>query len=119
MGAEGPTEADYAEGARIALDKRDMRLALEQIGGALSLRPMSVEHRAMLDLILSRTPRPLDLLPQRGSAFFGAAAVRAWALVRAGRLNEGILQLFDVAHFRPNIPYLAWRIRCTRTVLAG
>jgi hypothetical protein len=55
MRMEGPTEADYAEGARIALDRRDMRLALEQIGGALSFRPLADEHRATLELILSRT----------------------------------------------------------------
>lgn len=115
-----PSEHDYAAQARVALDKGDLRLALEQIGGALSFRPMSPEHLATLELILARTPNPLDLLPQRGTAFFGAAAVRAWALVRAGRLNEGILQLLDVAQFRPNTPYLMWLADwCTEHGLRG
>ncbi|NUP13425.1 MAG: hypothetical protein HOW73_45890 [Polyangiaceae bacterium] len=103
-----PSEEDYAEAAHVALDKADYRLALTQVGAALSFRPQAPEHRAMLDLILSRIDRPLELLPSSGSAFFGAAAVRAHVLATSGRLNEAILLLLDVVIFRPGAAYLSW-----------
>jgi tetratricopeptide (TPR) repeat protein len=104
----GPSQDDYARAAQIALERGDARLALEQIGAALSFEPTNRRHRQLLDAILQRTPRPLDLLPSSGAAFFGAAAVRALVLARLGRLGDAVTQLFDVVRFRPSAPYLVW-----------
>jgi tetratricopeptide (TPR) repeat protein len=103
-----PSEEDFAYAARVALERGDLRLALEQIGAALSFAPDKPSHRALLDAVLARTRRPLQLLPQSGDAFFGAAAVRALVLFRANRLNEAVTQLFAVVTFRPSAPYLRW-----------
>jgi tetratricopeptide (TPR) repeat protein len=105
---KGPTEDDYAGAAAVALERGDLRLALEQIGAALSFAPTNRAHRQLLDTILARTERPLDLLPSSGSAFFGAAAVRALVLARRGQVGEAVTLLFDVVRFRPSAPYLVW-----------
>ena len=106
--AGDPSEADYTSAAHTALERGDLRLALEQIAGALSYRPNAPELRALLDVALSRSNQPLTLLPHRGEAFYGVGAVRAAALARAGKLGEALSQLFDVVSFRPSAPYLVW-----------
>ncbi|GAB4213843.1 MAG: hypothetical protein OHK0013_38060 [Sandaracinaceae bacterium] len=108
MSSVQPSEGDYAEAARRALARGEVALALEQIGAALSFDPTATQHLETLERALERCPRPLDLLPGSGAAFFGAAAVRAYVLHRLGRLDEALLQLLDVVRFRPEAPYLRW-----------
>ncbi len=102
------SEQDYAAAAAAAFERGDARLALEQIGAALSFAPHASEHLALLDLVLSRVSRPLDLLPDERGAFFGGAAVRAYVLARSGQLARAIWLLFEVASFRPQVGYLGW-----------
>jgi tetratricopeptide (TPR) repeat protein len=108
MSTTEPGEQDYAEVAQSALERGDFALALEQIGAALSFDPTSDRHLRLLDAVLKRCARPLELLPSSGSAFFGAAAIRAYVLQRLGRLDEALAQLLDVVRFRPDAPYLCW-----------
>jgi hypothetical protein len=88
-----PTEEDYTRAAEDALERGDLRLALVQLGGALSFRPNAPELRALLDLALTRARDPLGLLPHAGSAFFGVGAVRAAAFARSGELGKAIVHL--------------------------
>jgi tetratricopeptide (TPR) repeat protein len=103
-----PTEDDFYAAADHALACGDMALALEQIGAALSFDPLSARNLALLDAIVARAHRPLDLLERKGEKFFGAMAVRAWVLAKNGRVGAAIAELFEVVAFRPSVPYLAW-----------
>jgi tetratricopeptide (TPR) repeat protein len=100
-----PGAEDYRRVALIGLDRRDHRLAIEQIGAALAFDPMCPQSLAILERIAHEAPRRCL---ENDDAFFGAAAVRAWALARHGELEEALLELLAVARFRPDIPYLVW-----------
>ena len=107
-GALPPSEAEYTRAAHQALDRGELRLAFVQIAGALSYRPNAPELRGLLEVALARSKQPLSLLPSKGDAFFGVGAVRAAALMRAGKLGDAIVQLLDVVTFRPSAPFLLW-----------
>lgn len=100
-----PGAEDYRRAARMGLDRGDHRLAVEQIGAALTFDPMSRESLAILERIADEAPRSCL---EDDDAFFGVGAVRAWALARHERLEEALIELLAVARFRPDIPYLAW-----------
>lgn len=105
---ENPAAADYARAARIGLERRDWRLAFEQIAAALALEPLFDEYLYILDQSLDSVDDPLGWLDIQVNPFFGFAAVRAWALARLGQVNEALLLLLEVVEARPDIPYLAW-----------
>ncbi len=102
------TEQQYAAAAAEALADKNYKLALEQLGAALSFAPTAAEHLAMLDLILASVSSPLTLLGNDPKLFFGSAAVKARILARSRDLPKAIELLFDVAEFRPDAGYLAW-----------
>jgi tetratricopeptide (TPR) repeat protein len=105
---EQPSAQDYARAARAAIVAEDWRLALEQSGAALTFNPESEEYLGLLDDALAGVHNPLAFLDLKDDAFFGLVAVKAWALNRAGKLDEALETLLEVVLFRPGIPYLSW-----------
>lgn len=106
---ENPTDEDYATAARWALQRKDFLLAVQQASAAASLRPLHEPHLRLLDEVIARARAPLALLAlPDGAIFFGLVAARARALARFERFDEALRNLFEVAAFRPDIPFLCW-----------
>lgn len=104
-----PTDADYAAAARSALSAKDFRLAVEQAAAAVALRPEHEPHVRLLDEVLARAPRPLELvaLPPEG-AFYGLCAARARVLARLDRTADALDALLQAVAFRPSAAFLPW-----------
>lgn len=106
---DNPTDDDYATAARWALQQKDFRLAVKQASAAVCLRPLHEPHLRLLDEVIARARAPLALLAlPDGAIFFGLVAARARALARLERFDEALRALFEVAAFRPDIPFLRW-----------
>lgn len=106
-----PTGEDFYRAARLALDADDVALALERTAAALSFDPLSERYLHLLDLVLSRTKRPLECVEPKGELFFGKLAVRAHILARERRLGDAVVALAEVVLYRPGVPYLPWAVR--------
>ncbi|WP_165373177.1 hypothetical protein [Sorangium cellulosum] len=106
---DGPTDADYAAAARVALANKDFRLAIEQASAAVALRPQHEPHLCLLDEVIARARKPLELvaLPPEG-AFYGLCAARARVLARLNRIADALDALLQAAAFRPDVPLLPW-----------
>lgn len=107
---EEPTtpEAELAR-ARDEIGAGNVAHALRHLAVALSLDPLRAHALDVLDQALDRAgDRALDLLGIEEDMFFGIAALRAFALARRDSLLEALVILFEVARFRPDIPYLVW-----------
>lgn len=121
MDAEGERSvASELALAREAQDDGDPRDALAHLAVALSLSPLDEDALTLLDDVLEAAGASApDALVVGDGTFFGLFALRAYALARLGRFDEACGLLFDVASFRPTVPYVAWLERWTRRGWGG
>ncbi len=97
--------------ARQALRKGDLTHGVSHLASALATDPTRRDWLALLDEFIRRAhDAPLRLAPLETTkpTYFGTVAVRAYILMRMGRLDEGVAHLLQVIRLRPDIPYGAW-----------
>ena len=106
---EGRTAAHELGCAREAWCDGDTPDVLTHLAVALSLAPLDGDALALLDEVLGAAgDGALEALAVEDGTYFGLVALRAYVLAGRGRFDEACGLLFDVATFRPALPYLAW-----------
>jgi tetratricopeptide (TPR) repeat protein len=103
------TLSDEMVRSRVAWLGGDPSDALTHLAVALGLAPLDGGALELLDEVLAATgDGALGALAIEHGTYFGIFALRAYALAGRGRFDEACGLLFDVATFRPSLPYLAW-----------
>lgn len=105
--AEADAELAF-EQAKLAASRGDLNGAVRHVADALAFDPMRGEWLELLEQISRAAEDPPALAPLESETPFALAAARAYLLVRAGRLADGLPLLLTVAAVQPEVPYLSW-----------
>ncbi len=99
---------EYQRSARSAVRCSKWADAWEQAAAAVAIKPISPESDALFELLLSKSPDPLPMLPFNDDSFFGVAALRARVLACRKQWDEALEILVTVVLAQPAAPYLVW-----------
>ena len=103
-----PTPEQDLELARRALVERDLAHAAHHIACAFGVDPGRADAMAVADELIAQASDPLELTRIDGDAYYGAVALRAYVLYRAGQLADAVAHLLAVIGARPDVPFTVW-----------
>ncbi|MGE0708234.1 MAG: tetratricopeptide repeat protein [Planctomycetota bacterium] len=106
---EPPSPEEELASARELLGEGELEHAMQHLVGAVGELPDDPEVLGLVDELASAWEGdPLELVPLEGGAYFGAVAVHAHLLARAGRFDDAVSLLCQVIAVRPDRPFVAW-----------